>query len=342
MSSGESGLQEESDHRLDLSPPSAGFSLGQNPDDIILTMEGRSGWGRALDKTRRSAFGRVVSLLGGSEISSATWDEVEELLLRADLGPHLAQVISTQLKKAVQEDGLLRREDLRRSLQDLLLQWVPRSSDWEPSAIPTILLFVGANGSGKTTSMAKVAWHWKQKGKKVLLAAADTYRAAARDQLEEWAERVGVEVISGRPGSDPAAVAHDAAAAALARGVDVLLVDTAGRLHTRYNLMEELKKIGRVLGKVVPGAPHETWLVLDATTGQNGLAQAHAFQEAVGVSGAILAKLDGSARGGVAFAIQSELRIPIRYVGLGEGLEDLRQFDPQLFVQGLLEPLVAE
>ncbi|MGA2111467.1 MAG: signal recognition particle-docking protein FtsY [Anaerolineales bacterium] len=304
-------------------------------------MEGRSTWARALDKTRRSAFGRVVSLLGGSEISSSSWDQVEESLLEADLGPHLARKISTQLKKTIQEEGLLRREDLRRSLQDLLLQGMPPTKEWEPVTLPTIVLLVGVNGSGKTTTVAKLAWHWKQRGKKVLLAAADTYRAAARDQLEVWAERVGEEVISGRPGTDPAAVAHDSAVAALARGVDLLLVDTAGRLHTRYNLMEELKKIRRVLGKVVAGAPQETWLVVDATTGQNGLAQAHAFQEAVGVSGAILAKLDGSARGGVAFAIQSELKIPIRYVGLGEGLEDLQPFASELFVEGLLEPQAA-
>lgn len=314
---------------------------GPNPDDIILEMEGRVTWARALEKTRRSAFGRVISLLGGSEIHASSWDQVEESLLGADLGPELAQKISIQLKKTIQEEGLLREEDLRRRLRDLLLRNVPAPSDWQPTRVPTVVLFVGVNGSGKTTTVAKFAWRCKQSGKKVLLAAADTYRAAARDQLEEWAEQFGGEVISGRPGSDPGAIAHDAAAAALARGVDLLLVDTAGRLHTRFNLMEELKKIRRVLGKVVAEAPHETWLVLDATTGQNGLAQARAFQDAVGVSGAILAKLDGSARGGVALAVQSELKIPIRYVGLGEGLEDLQPFDPELFVDGLLEPPAA-
>jgi fused signal recognition particle receptor len=301
-------------------------------------MEGRSGWTRALEKTRRSAFGRVVSLFGGSGLSSSSWEDLEESLLQADLGPQLARKISAQLKQAAREEGFLHRPDLFRSLRGLLLEAIDSGSGWEPPAIPTVLLTVGVNGCGKTTSIAKLAWYWKEKGKRVLLAAADTYRAAARDQLLAWAQRVGAEVIAGRPGSDPAAVAHDAAVAALSRGVDLLLVDTAGRLHTRFNLMEELKKIRRVLGKVIAGAPHETWLVLDATTGQNGMAQARAFQEAVGVSGVVLAKLDGSARGGVAFAVRSELKIPIRYVGLGEGPADLQPFDPELFVAGVLEP----
>jgi fused signal recognition particle receptor len=198
---------------------------------------------------------------------------------------------------------------------------------------------VGVNGSGKTTSIAKLAYRFQREGKRVLLAAADTYRAAATDQLEVWAQRLNLELISGAPNSDPGAVAHDAAQAALARRVDLLIVDTAGRLHTRFNLMEELKKVHRVLGKVIPGAPHHTWLVLDASTGQNALAQAAGFREAVAADGVILAKLDGSAKGGIVFRIRSELGLPVLFVGLGEQPEDLAPFDPQAFLDGILAPL---
>jgi fused signal recognition particle receptor len=197
---------------------------------------------------------------------------------------------------------------------------------------------VGVNGSGKTTSIAKLADRYQREGKRVLLAAADTYRAAASEQLEVWAQRLKVELITGAPGSDPGAVAFDAAQAALSRKADLLIVDTAGRLHTRFNLMEELKKIRRVLGKVVPGAPHHTWLVLDATTGQNALAQAAGFREAVAADGVILAKLDGSAKGGIVFRIRSELGLPIVFVGLGEQSQDLAPFDREKFLDGLLTP----
>ena len=201
---------------------------------------------------------------------------------------------------------------------------------------PAVILLVGVNGSGKTTTAAKLGKQFAGQGMKVLLAAADTYRAAAVDQLQVWGDRLGLQVVAGQPGSDPGAVAFDAIQSAVSRKMDIVLVDTAGRLHTRYNLMEELKKVHRVSGKALPGAPHATWLVLDATTGQNALQQARAFKDAVKVDGIILAKLDSSAKGGMAFAIQQELGLPILFAGLGEKPEDLQRFDREAFVDGIL------
>jgi fused signal recognition particle receptor len=200
---------------------------------------------------------------------------------------------------------------------------------------PAVILLVGVNGSGKTTTAAKLGKQFANQGKKVILVAADTYRAAAVDQLQVWGERLRLPVIATQQGGDPGAVTYDGIQSAVARDMDIVLVDTAGRLHTRYNLMEELKKVVRVSGKALPGAPHATWLVLDATTGQNALQQARSFKEAVQISGIILAKLDSSARGGMAFAIQSELNLPILYAGLGEKPEDLQQFDREAFVDGI-------
>jgi fused signal recognition particle receptor len=201
---------------------------------------------------------------------------------------------------------------------------------------PTIILIVGVNGSGKTTSIAKLGKIFSDQGKTVILGAADTYRAAGIDQLEIWADRVNLPVVTGQPGGDPGAVAYDTVQAALARNADIAIIDTAGRLHTRFNLMEELKKVNRVVGKAKPGAPHEVWLVMDATTGQNAIQQAQAFKETVGVTGVILAKLDSSARGGMAFAIQGDLDLPIIYAGLGEGVDDLQPFNPDAFIEGIL------
>jgi fused signal recognition particle receptor len=199
-----------------------------------------------------------------------------------------------------------------------------------------VILVVGVNGSGKTTTIAKLGHRLTDQGKRVIFGAADTYRAAAVDQLKIWAERLDIPVIAGHPNGDPGAVAYDTVQAAVARHSDVALIDTAGRLHTRFNLMEELKKVYRVVGKALPGAPHGVWLVMDATTGQNALHQAHAFKEAVNVTGIILAKLDSSARGGMAFAIQRELELPIIFAGLGESSDDLQPFDPDLFIDGIL------
>jgi fused signal recognition particle receptor len=295
-------------------------------------------WKQALDRTRRAAFGRVASLLGATEITPAAWEEMESLLLQADLGPRLTQETIEFLQRKVKEQGLLQRIELTQTLREYLAAFLESPSPLEFTAKPTILLIVGVNGSGKTTSIAKLADRYQREGKRVMLAAADTFRAAAAEQLEAWSRRLTVELIAGAPGSDPGAVAFDAAQAALSRKADLLIVDTAGRQHTSYNLMEELKKVHRVLGKVVPGAPHHTWLVLDAATGQNALTQAAAFREAVGADGVILTKLDGSAKGGIVFRIRSELGLPIVFVGLGERSQDLAPFDPQAFLDGLLTP----
>jgi fused signal recognition particle receptor len=295
-------------------------------------------WKQALQRTRRAVFGRLSSLLGATEINPAAWEEMESLLLQADLGPQLTQETIAFLQRQVKEQGLLRQADLVRALREFLDSFLDSTVVVEFTGKPSVLLMVGVNGSGKTTSIAKLAYRFQREGKRVVLAAADTFRAAAADQLEVWAQRLKLEVISGAPDSDPGAVAHDAAQAALAREADVLIVDTAGRLHTRFNLMEELKKVRRVLGKVIPGAPHHTWLVLDASTGQNALAQAAAFREAVAADGVILAKLDGSAKGGIVFRIRRELGLPILFVGLGEKFEDLAPFDREKFLDGLLTP----
>jgi fused signal recognition particle receptor len=299
-------------------------------------MSDLNNWRTALNRTRRAAFGRLSALLGATELSPAVWEEMESLLLQADLGPRLTQQIITLLQKKSTAEGMIRRADLTRALREFLGALLGIVEPVVFHETPSILLVAGVNGSGKTTSIAKLAHRYQREGKRVLLAAADTFRAAASDQLEIWAGRLGVDVIVGAPGSDPGAVAHDAAQAALSRKADLLIVDTAGRQHTSYNLMEELKKVRRVLGKVVPGAPHHTWLVLDASTGQNALAQAAAFRQAAAADGVILTKLDGSAKGGFVFRIRSELGLPVLFVGLGEKLEDLAPFDPQAFLDGVL------
>jgi len=293
-------------------------------------------WRTALDRTRRAAFGRLSALLGSSELTPAVWEEMESLLLQADLGPQLTQQIITLLQQKSGAEGIIHRAGLDRALREFLAAKLGNAETAAFIQKPSVLLVAGVNGSGKTTSIAKLAHRFQHEGKRVLLAAADTFRAAASDQLEVWAGRLGIEVIAGAPGSDPGAVAHDAARAALARNMDLLIVDTAGRQHTSYNLMEELKKVRRVLAKAVPGAPHHTWLVLDASTGQNALSQAKAFREAVAADGVILTKLDGSAKGGFVFRIRSEFGLPVLFVGLGEKVEDLAEFDPAAFLDGIL------
>ncbi len=293
-------------------------------------------WRNALERTRRVALGQLSQLLGTSEITADTWEELETGLIQADVGSALAAEITQQLRAQAKREGLTRASDLRLMLHDLLLELLARQPGLVPDARPLVIVLVGVNGSGKTTSAAKLAARLQAEGRRVLLAAADTYRAAADEQLQQWATRLNVEVILGKPGSDPGAVAYNAAQAALARGVDVLLVDTSGRMHTSHNLMAELQKICRVTGKVIPGAPHRVVLVLDATTGQNGVAQARAFLQAVGVTEILLTKLDGSAKGGVALAISRQLGLPITYVGLGEGPDDLAPFDAPAYVEALL------
>lgn len=293
-------------------------------------------WLTGLDRTRKVAFGRISAFLGVSEINQDTWDDLEALLVQADLGIETSTDVIRALKQVVVEKGLTRSEELSQVLkQELLNRLLPIPEPVLPDQKPLVILMVGVNGSGKTTTAAKLGKQFANQGKKVLLAAADTYRAAAVDQLQVWGERLNLPVVAGQPGGDPGAVAFDSIQSAAARGFDYVIVDTAGRLHTRYNLMEELKKVYRVSGKALSGAPHAVWLVLDATTGQNALQQAKAFKEAVQVTGIILSKLDSSARGGMAFAIQKTLGLPILYAGLGEKPEDLEHFDREAFVNGI-------
>ncbi len=293
-------------------------------------------WRSGLAKTSKTTFGRLATLFGATEITQDTWDELEALLIQADLGIETTTEIVESMQRIVREQGLTRSEELSDSLHNELRLRLDASSVPRWTNKPAVIMVVGVNGSGKTTTIAKLAQRFRAEGKTLLFGAADTFRAAAVDQLQVWGERLNVDVISGAPESDPGAVAFNAVQSGVARNVDLVLVDTAGRLHTRFNLMEELKKVNRVIAKALPGAPHAVWIVLDATTGQNALQQAKAFKEAVGVTGVILSKLDSSARGGMAFAIQNELHLPILFAGLGEKPEDLIPFDPDAFVHGIL------
>lgn len=296
-----------------------------------------SRWKDGLSRTSKVAFGRLAGMFGVTEINEEVFEELESLLIQADLGMETTESVLDSLRKGVPERGLTRTNELKSLLEEELRSRLDTSAPVDiAGAHPYIILLVGVNGSGKTTTAAKLGRRFTDQGKRALLVAADTFRAAAVDQLQVWADRLKLPIIPGQMGSDPGAVVYDGIKAAEARNFDLVLVDTAGRLHTRYNLMEELKKVYRVAGKAMPGAPHAVWLVLDATTGQNALAQAKAFKEAVNVTGIILAKLDSSARGGMAFAIQQELGLPILYAGLGEKPEDLTVFDPDAFVKGIL------
>jgi fused signal recognition particle receptor len=298
-------------------------------------------WKEGLAKTSKATFGQIATLLGVSEISDETFEDLEALLIKADLGIDTSESILEALWERERKEGLTRASELRAVLRQELRQRLEEPPPVTFPAQPTVILIVGVNGSGKTTSIAKLGKRFTSQGKRVILGAADTYRAAAVDQLQIWANRVNLPLVSGGENADPGAVAYDTVQSALARHFDVAIIDTAGRLHTRFNLMEELKKVYRVVGKAMPGAPHHIWLVMDATTGQNALQQARAFKEAVNVTGVILAKLDSSARGGMAFAIQKELGLPILFAGLGEGLEDLEPFDPGAFVEGILAEKAA-
>jgi fused signal recognition particle receptor len=275
--------------------------------------------------------------LGTTEITADTWNELEELLIQADVGVETTLYLVERLRRRAREEAILEKGTLDSALREELRALLAEPRPMEVGRYrPYIALIVGVNGSGKTTSIAKLAYRYGRHGKRVLLAAADTFRAAAVDQLAVWADRAGADIVRGPEGGDPGAVVFDALQAAQARRVDLVIVDTAGRLHTQYNLMAELQKVRRVVAKNVEGAPHETLLVLDATTGQNALAQARHFQQAVEVTGVVLAKLDSTARGGMVFAIARELGLPICYVGTGESLDDLAPFDRDEFVDGLL------
>ena len=293
-------------------------------------------WKSGLAKTSKTAFGQIAQLLGATQISRETWDDLEALLIQADLGIETTAEVLEELRIVVRDQGLIYAEELSEALKNELRTRLDPPPVLHYEKKPTVILVVGVNGSGKTTTIAKLGQRFQSQGKTLLFGAADTFRAAAVDQLQVWGDRLKVDVISGAPESDPGAVAFNAVQSGAARGVDIVLVDTAGRLHTRFNLMKELRKVYRVVGKALPGAPQEVWLVLDATTGQNALQQAKAFKEAVGLTGVILSKLDSSARGGMAFAIQRELGLPILFAGLGEKPEDLIPFDPSAFVEGIL------
>jgi fused signal recognition particle receptor len=291
----------------------------------------------SLTKTRRSFFGQISGLLGGGQITEETWEDLEALLVQADVGVSTTMLLVDRLREQVARGQAGTADELEALLKQELLQLLgdPPPMTTDQPRLLTVVLIVGVNGSGKTTSIAKLAKYYQDRGRKVLLAAADTFRAAAIDQLKIWAERANVPVIAHQPGADPGAVVYDAIRASQSRKADLLIVDTAGRLHTKYNLMEELRKVRGVAQKRVHQAPHETLLVLDATTGQNALSQARHFQEAVDVTGVIVAKLDGTAKGGVVFAIAQELGLPVRFVGTGETMDDLTEFDAEAFVEGL-------
>lgn len=295
-------------------------------------------WKTGLERTRKVAFGRIANFFGATEISIDTWDELEAMLIQADIGIETTGEIIAELIKKVDKEGITTTSELQNLLADELQKKLipPEIPDFSPFK-PAVIMVVGVNGSGKTTTLAKLGKKYQDQGKKIIFAAADTFRAAAVEQLQVWGQRVDIPVIAGQPNADPGAVAYDAVQAGLSKQYDMVFVDTAGRLHTRFNLMEELKKVDRVIKKALPGAPHATWLVLDATTGQNALVQARAFKEAVNISGVILTKLDSSAKGGMAFAIQKELNLPILFAGLGEKPEDFQEFDPAAFVDGLIK-----
>lgn len=290
----------------------------------------------ALSKTRLVLAARIEEAFGRASSRDGALEDLEEALVSADVGIRATQRILDRVRATAAKTGFevsALRTGLAQALEEIL------GSSEEPARegqSPWVILVAGVNGVGKTTSIGKLASRLRTQGKSVLLVAGDTFRAAAIDQLGLWGERVGVEVIKHQSGSDPAAVAFDGVKAARARGVDVVVIDTAGRLHTRQNLMDELKKVARVIGREIPGAPHEVLLVVDATTGQNAVTQARVFGEAIGITGVILTKLDGTAKGGAALAVREELGVPIRYIGVGEGVDDLRPFDAREFVSGLL------
>jgi fused signal recognition particle receptor len=290
-----------------------------------------------LFRTSRKLTGRIRDLVTGRKLTPGTFDEIEEILITSDVGVSATGKIIDRLRGAWEDreisDGDQVIPRLKQDLKEML-----RSDGAEirwAASPPTVILVAGVNGSGKTTSIAKLAHHYTAEGKKVILAAADTFRAAAVEQLTIWSERIGVPIVKHQSGADPAAVAYDALEAAVARKADVLLVDTAGRLHTQEHLMRELEKVHRVLGKRVPGAPHECILVLDATTGQNAIQQVKMFRQVLPLTGLFLAKLDGSAKGGAVIAIRDEVDIPVKFIGVGETLEDVEPFDPDEFVEAL-------
>jgi fused signal recognition particle receptor len=328
-------------------------AVADEPSEAI---EAPKGVEDAVEKTRRTWFSRIGGLFRRG-LDDELWDELEETLIAADTGVETTVKVLENLKERVKAEGIRDPEQAEEALKEELLSilevestpgrlWGPAGGAGDLTVAPTmgvgmevpkpaVILVIGVNGTGKTTSIAKLAHVYLKGGQKVIMAAGDTFRAAAIDQLKQWGERVGVDVVAHQQGADPGAVVFDALSAAGSRDADVVIIDTAGRLHTKINLMEELRKVNRVIQRKYPDAPHEVLLVLDATSGQNALHQAKYFTEAVGVTGVLLAKLDGTAKGGVIFAVCDQLRIPVRFVGTGEGADDLADFEPRRFVDAL-------
>jgi fused signal recognition particle receptor len=293
----------------------------------------------SLTRTRQSVFGQIAGVLGAGDITDETWEDLEALLIQADVGVPTTMYLVDRLHERVSSEGIYQADQLVHALKEELraILILPEVFDLEEPRLLTVVMIVGVNGSGKTTSIGKLAHYYKERGHKVMLAAADTYRAAAIEQIQIWGQRAEVPVIAGQPGGDPGATAYDGIRAARARGYDLLFIDTAGRLHTKYNLMRELEKVNSVCKKSVHQAPHEVLLVLDAPTGQNALVQAQKFKESVNATGVVLTKLDSTAKGGMVFAIYRELGLPVRFIGTGEKIEDLAPFDPDQFVDALFE-----
>ena|SRR5438105_1557683 len=294
--------------------------------------------GAGLAKTRDGLLGTIHRLLPGSrKLTPELCETLEGALLAADVGVAAATALMDAVRDLVRQSGEADADSVREVLKKVMSERLRTDGKAETVLnAPRVILLAGVNGVGKTTTAGKLAGLYGRQGKRVVLVAADTFRAAAGEQLALWGRRVGAEVVRHQGGGDPAAVAYDGVAAAQARKADVVLVDTAGRLHTKSNLMDELRKVKRTLGKVLPGAPHDVWLILDATVGQNGLAQARQFHAALGVTGVILTKLDGTAKGGIVLAVAGELGLPVHYIGVGEGVEDLQAFEPEAFVDALL------
>ncbi|MGE5578792.1 MAG: signal recognition particle-docking protein FtsY [Bacillota bacterium] len=294
-------------------------------------------WKQGLQKSSKNLLEKVQGILMPGHITEEFLDNLEEALIQSDVGMEAAGLLRERIVEENKRQGLKSQDDLLGVMAGLVKDIFEGVS--EPLRVaesgPTVYVLIGVNGSGKTTTIAKLAKRWKDRGKSVIMAAADTFRAAAGDQLAVWAQRTGSMIIQHQEGSDPGAVAFDAVKSAIARKIDLVLVDTAGRLHTQKNLVEELKKIVRVIGRELPGAPHEVLLVVDGTTGQNGLNQARTFAGAAGVTGICITKLDGSSKGGIAVAIAEELKIPVKLVGVGEAMDDLRDFDPEAFSKAL-------
>ena len=302
------------------------FGFGKKEKDKMKT---------GLEKTRTGFWGSIMNTLTGSVIDDEMYDDLEEQLILADVGGEVAVHLVDKLRDRVRDKGLKTGEQAADALRDIIAEEMTPEAEMALDGKPAVILVIGVNGVGKTTSIGKLAYQLKKQGKKILLCAGDTFRAAAADQLEIWANRAGVDIVRQNEGADPGAVLFDALAAAKARRSDVVLVDTAGRLHNKANLMKELAKLRKIIDRELPGAAKETLLVLDATTGQNGLIQARQFKETAGLTGIVLTKLDGTAKGGIVIAIAQELQVPVKYVGLGEGIEDLAPFDAKEFVGDL-------